>query len=153
MLRLYLNDMATEAPAVTHKFSHGRPLTKPSFVKANELEPGTRGHNLILKVGDVKTVLERKRPDGSTLAIAEALVGDSTASVLLTARNEQINVVKKGATLVLRNAKVEMFKGHMRLAVDKWGKVESAPTALDGDINLSENLSETEYELVRAEDE
>jgi len=135
-----------------HNYSHGKPLTKPKFIKCKDLEPGTRGHNLILKVGDVKTVLERKRPDLSTLSIAEATVGDATASILLTARNEQIAHVKKGATLILRNAKVEMFQGHMRLAVDKWGKLETAPTALAEDI-LSENLSDTEYELVRADRE
>jgi len=126
-------------------------LTKPKFIKAKDLEPGTRGHNLILKVGDVKTVLERKRPDQSTLSIAEATVGDATASILLTARNEQIPHVKKGATLILRNAKIEMFKGHMRLAVDKWGKLEPSPTPLAEDISTSENLSETEYELVRTD--
>jgi len=116
-----------------------------------DLEPGTRGHNILVKVGDVKTVLERKRPDQSTLSIAEATVGDATASILLTARNEQIAHVKKGATLVLRNAKIEMFKGHMRLAVDKWGKLEPSSTPLSEDISTSENLSETEYELVRTD--
>ena len=33
-------------------------------------------------------------------------VGDATASIILTARNEQISHIKEGATLVLRNAKV-----------------------------------------------
>jgi len=128
-------------------------LTKPKFIKAKDLEPGTRGHNLILKVGDVKSVLERKRPDQSTLSISEATVGDATASILLTARNEQIAHLKKGATLILRNAKVEMFKGHMRLAVDKWGKLETASTPLAEEISTTENLSETEFELVRADQE
>ncbi|KAG6778133.1 hypothetical protein POTOM_017983 [Populus tomentosa] len=31
-----------------------------------------------------------------------------------------------GATVILRNAKIDMFKGSMRLAVDKWGRVEVA---------------------------
>jgi len=136
---------------VGYNYSHGKLLTKPKFLKVKDLEPGTRGHNLIVKVGDVKTVLERKRPDQSTLSIAEATVGDATASILLTARNEQISHVKKGATLILRNSKIEMFKGHMRLAVDKWGKLETSPTPLTEDISTTENLSETEYELVRTD--
>jgi len=105
-----------------------------------------------VKVGDVKTVLERKRPDQSNLHIAEATVGDGTGAILLTARNDQVSHLKKGATVILRNAKIEMFKGHMRLAVDKWGKLETAPTPLQEDINTTENLSETEYELVRTEE-
>lgn len=51
------------------------------------MTPGTHGHNLYLKVGDMKQVLEKKRPDGSTLVIHEALVGDSTGCILLTLRN------------------------------------------------------------------
>jgi len=139
------------ATNVGHNYSHGKPLSKPKYIKVKDLEPGTRGHNILVKVGDVKTVLERKRPDQSTLSIAEATVGDATSSILLTARNEQILHVKKGATLVLRNAKIEMFKGHMRLAVDKWGKLEPSPTPLSEDISTTENLSETEYELVRTD--
>ena len=35
-------------------------------------------------------------------------------------------VLKPGAYVTLRNAKVEMFRGNMRLAVDKFGKIEPA---------------------------
>jgi len=147
--------MATQTQTtqnVGHNYSHGKPLSKPKFIKVKELEPGSRGLNVILKVGDVKTVLERKRPDQSNLHIAEAVVGDATGAILLTARNDQVSHLKKGATVTLRNAKIEMFKGHMRLAVDKWGKLETSSTQLQEDINTTENLSETEYELVRTEE-
>ncbi|RVW46781.1 Uncharacterized protein CK203_098747 [Vitis vinifera] len=36
----------------------------------------------------------------------------------------RIDMMKAGATVILRNAKIDMFKGSMRLAVDKWGRVE-----------------------------
>jgi replication factor A1 len=133
---------------VGHNYSHGRPLKKPVFVKVSDLQPETRGHNLIVKVGEVKMVLNRTRSDGTKLSIAEAKIGDSTGCILLTARNDQIDIVKPGATVIVRNSKVEMFKGHMRLGVDKWGLIEPAKEELKEDINTAENLSETEYELV-----
>lgn len=63
---------------------------KPVFVKANELKPGTKGHNLIVKVVSSTTVLDKKsfRNSGNT-RIAECLIGDDTASILFTARNDQ----------------------------------------------------------------
>jgi len=141
-----------KAMADSKKFSHGQPLRKPDFVRIADLKPGTKGHNLHLKVAEVNTVLERKRADGSVMKIAEALVGDSSGCILLTVRNEQIPVIRVGATVTLRNAKIEMFKGHMRLAVDRWGKIEAAAKALDEEVNKKENKSLVEYELVRSQD-
>ena len=51
----------------------------------------------------------------------------------------------------LRNAKIDMFKGSMRLAVDRWGRVE----VTDGSVltpKLDNNLSLVEYELVNVEE-
>ncbi|GJV71149.1 DUF936 domain-containing protein [Tanacetum coccineum] len=33
--------------------------------------------------------------------------------------------MKEGSTVIMRNAKIDMYKGSMRLAVDRWGRVES----------------------------
>ena len=40
-----------------------------------------------------------------------------------------VDLAVKGAYLVLRNAKIDMYRGSMRLAVDQWGKVEAAADA------------------------
>lgn len=37
-----------------------------------------------------------------------------------------VDVVEKGQYITLRNAKIDMYKGSMRLAVNQWGKVEAA---------------------------
>ncbi len=37
-----------------------------------------------------------------------------------------VDVVEKGQYITLRNAKIDMYKGSMRLAVNQWGKVEPA---------------------------
>lgn len=35
-----------------------------------------------------------------------------------------VEIVHEGEYLILRNAKIDMYKGSMRLAVNQWGKVE-----------------------------
>lgn len=95
-------------------------------------------------------------PKGAALKVSECLVGDSTGVIIFSARNEQgacrgpptdlahlssrsstnqrppsptvpaVDVAQKGAYVTLRNAKVDMYRGSMRLAVDQFGKVEAA---------------------------
>ncbi|XP_058752270.1 uncharacterized protein At4g28440-like [Vicia villosa] len=127
---------------------------KPVFVKADQLKPGTSGHTLTVKVvssSPVKTVPSRggrssviaSRPS----RIAECVVGDETAVIIFTARNEQVDLVNPGATIILRNAKIDMFKGSMRLAVDRWGRIEVTEPA-NFEVREDNNLSLVEYELV-----
>jgi replication factor A1 len=40
-----------------------------------------------------------------------------------------VDLCSEGAFLILRNAKIDMFKSSMRLSVDQWGKVEEATDA------------------------
>lgn len=63
-----------------------------------------------------------------------------------------VDLVKEGTTVILRNAKIDMFKGSMRLAVDKWGRVEVAEPA-DFTVKEDNNLSLIEYELVNVVEE
>jgi len=58
--------------------------------------------------------------------------------------------MKADATVILRNAKIDMFKSTMRLAVDKWGRIEvTEPAAFE--VKQDNNLSLVEYELVNME--
>jgi len=128
-------------------------LRKPVFITVEQLKPGTHGHNLVLKVVSCNVVVEKTRTDGTKIKIAEALVGDGTGCMTLTARNKQIDVVQPGHTIIARNAKIDMFKGFMRLAVDKWGKLESATEAAPFEVKTDNNLSTVEYELVTITEE
>ncbi|XP_042033466.1 uncharacterized protein At4g28440-like isoform X2 [Salvia splendens] len=87
-------------------------MRKPVFAKVDELRPGTNGHNLVVKVLSSKMVLQKGRPDGPQvhqMRIAECLVGDETGVILFTARNEQVETMKPETTVILRNAKINMF--------------------------------------------
>jgi replication factor A1 len=134
--------------------SSANSLRKPTFMTIEQLKPGSSGHNLIVKVISTNVVVEKHRPDGTKIRVAEALVGDHTGCITLTARNNQIDAVQPGNILVIRNSKIDMFGGFMRLAVDKWGKIaiydQPAPFTNVKDTN---NLSTVEYELVTVSDE
>ena len=58
-----------------------------------------------------------------------------------------VDLLKPDATVILRNAKIDMFKGSMRLAVDKWGRIEATEPA-SFTVKEDNNLSLVEYELV-----
>ncbi|KDP24090.1 hypothetical protein JCGZ_25747 [Jatropha curcas] len=129
---------------------------KPVFIKVEELKPGTTGHNLTVKVLNSKAVpVPKPRRAPMSLSqrpvrparISECLVGDETGSIVFTARNDQVDLMNPGATVILRNAKIDMFKGSMRLAVDKWGRIEVTEPA-SFVVQENNNLSLVEYELV-----
>ncbi|CAI9760181.1 unnamed protein product [Fraxinus pennsylvanica] len=130
-------------------------LRKPMFVKVESLKPGTNGHTLVVKVLNSNTVLNKKPrnsmssrgPQNQNTSIAECLVGDETGTILFTARNDQVDMMKPDNTVILRNAKIDMFKGSMRLAVDKWGRIEVTEPA-KFEVKEDNNLSLIEYELV-----
>ncbi|XP_052182881.1 uncharacterized protein At4g28440 [Diospyros lotus] len=137
-------------------------MRKPVFVKVEQLKPGTNGHTLTVKVLSSNTVSQKKGRNAQLLGhggasaaqtrIAECLVGDETAVILFTARNDQVDVMIPGTTVILRNAKIDMFKGSMRLAVDKWGRIEVTEPAKFA-VKEDNNLSLVEYELVNVVEE
>ncbi|KAK8512866.1 hypothetical protein V6N12_030277 [Hibiscus sabdariffa] len=137
------------------EMAESKTLRKPVFTKVDQLRPGTSGHTLTVKVVSTKMVLQKGRADGPQvrqMRIAECLVGDETGMIIFTARNDQVDLMKEGATLTFRNAKIDMFKGSMRLAVDKWGRIEVAEPA-SFSVKEDNNLSLIEYELVNVVEE
>ncbi|KVI01017.1 uncharacterized protein At4g28440-like [Cynara cardunculus var. scolymus] len=134
---------------------------KPVFLKVGELKPGTTGNTLAVKVLSSTTVLDKKSRNTSSFSgrsgaahthIAECLIGDETGTIVFTARNDQVDLMKPGTTVIIRNAKIDMFKGSMRLAVDKWGRIEVTEPATFT-VKEDNNLSLVEYELVNVVDE
>ncbi|KAL5059278.1 hypothetical protein RYX36_030882 [Vicia faba] len=94
------------------------------------MKPGTSGHTLIAKVLSSETVFqEGPRPSSSSSScgiirpslISECLISGETGSIIFTTRNDQVELMKAGNTVIIRNAKIDMFKGSIRLDVDKWG--------------------------------
>ena len=132
--------METPAPIV---------LKKPTFITMNELKPGSRV-TMHLLVDNINVTRERKRYEGTVNKSADCLVGDEFGSALLVAKDEQLNIVKAGAHITIRNAHANVVKEHMRIEVDRWAKVEVTANKADfaKSVNKGNNLSDIEYELV-----
>ena len=114
----------------------------------NDLQPGTRV-NMNLKVDSVTVTRERKRYEGTVNRSAECIVGDEMGCAVLIARDGQLDTVKEGACITIRNAHANVVKEHMRIEIDKWAKVEVDTKKSIKNIDKSNNLSDIEYELVQ----
>ena len=123
-------------------------LQKPTFITMKELQPGTRV-TMHLKVDSVKITRERRRYEGTVNKTAECIVGDEHGCAMMIAKDNQLDTVEEGAYITIRNAHANVVKEHMRIEIDRWAKVEKSK---DGpaikNINLSNRLSDIEYELV-----
>ena len=61
----------------------------------------------------------------------------------------QIDLVKKGDTLILRNATIQMSKSRMYVKIDQWGLIEKCKSERYNEtINTDNNISDVEWELV-----
>ena len=122
-------------------------LTKPTFINMGELQPGTRV-TMHLRVHSVRVIRQRQRYDGDSLnLVAECIVGDEHGCAKLMAYDRQLEVIKEGTIITIRNANANVVKEHMRIEIDKWAKVEPSKERI-GQVNTSKNLSDIEYELV-----
>ncbi|XP_027151605.1 uncharacterized protein At4g28440-like [Coffea eugenioides] len=124
---------------------------QPVFTKVEQLRPMANGLNLTVKVVNSKLIVQRGA-QARQMRLAECLVGDETGMIIFTARNDQVDLMKEGTTVILRNAKIDMFKGSLRLAVDKWGRVEVTEPA-DFSVKEDNNISLIEFELVNVVEE
>ena len=94
--------------------------------------------------------MEKKRYDGTLIRNAIAVVGDAFGSVNLHAKDEQLDIVREGTVIIVRNAHASVYKEHIRLEIDKWAKVEVSSEKVDS-VNTANNLSAVEYELVQVQ--
>lgn len=107
--------------------------------------PGQGGFNIVCKVVSIEVVAETKEA-----VVCEVTVGDETGCVILSAHKDQLKDVKVGSSIILRNAKITLFKKSLRLKVDMWGKIQnfeegrkvvSVPLSDEFTVNTSKNLS------------
>jgi len=114
-------------------------------VKVAELSPEAKNVNIVVKVIKIMEVKEvTDRVSGRTNRVAEAEVGDETGKVLLTLWNENIDKVKEGENIEIRNGYVGFFKGGMRLNVGRQGQLLHSDEEI-GEINEENNMSEKNF--------
>ncbi|MCQ5337461.1 MAG: single-stranded DNA-binding protein [Candidatus Methanomethylicia archaeon] len=114
------------------------------YKKIEELNPASRGVDLLVKVIEISPSKEVTTKDGKTHNVAEVLVGDETGCVLLSLWDESIEKVKVGQTLSIKNGYVSLFRGSIRLNVGRYGSMELASEDLQY-VNKENNISNRSY--------
>jgi len=116
-------------------------------VKIESLDPESRQVNVTVKVvskGEARETTSRR--DGSTHRVVDALVGDETGSVYLTLWDDNIDKVKEGDTVNVKNGYVSLFRGSMRLNIGRYGSMEPNSTPIEN-VNADNNLSNKEFPM------
>ena len=123
---------------------------QPVDVKIGELTPSSRAINVKAKVvskSEVRNIAAGR--DGAPHRVCDALIGDETGCVYLTLWDDNIEKVNEGDTVNIGNGYVTLFRGNMRLNVGRYGTLEIAEEAFEGEVNTENNLSDKVYEQQR----
>lgn len=136
------------------------PKVAATYRSVAELDPNSKGVNLRVRVQQPIVVeKERTLPGGKTRKEGYLVVGDEQAVVTFKVADQQLELpAAVGQPLLIRNASIAMEEGHMKLVVDRWGKVtadipEEELSQFPSHVNKGVDMSATEYELVVVKEE
>ena len=127
-----------------------RPRPQPVNVKVGELTPNSKAVNVTAKVvskGEVRSITSGR--DYSPHRVVDALVGDETGCIYLNLWDDNIDKVKEGETLNIKNGYVNLFRGSMRLNIGRYGSFEAVIESPIKEVNTQNNLSSKQYEQER----
>jgi hypothetical protein len=119
-------------------------LKKGKVFQIGRLNPDAAGFTIVAKVLDDCKEVETTK--GSK--VMECQVGDATGKITCSLKTDQAPTFTKDKVVVFRNAKILMVKGHMRLMVDKWGKIDVGDEDDKVESVGDKDVSATEFELV-----
>jgi len=123
---------------------------QPVDAKVGELNPSSRAVNVLAKVvskSEVRNVAAGR--DGEPHKVSDAMVGDETGCIYLTLWDDNIEKVKEGDTVNVKNGYINLFRGNMRLNIGRYGTLEMAEQAIAGEVNTQNNMSTQVYEQPR----
>lgn len=112
--------------------------------KIEDLNPASRGVDLLVKVLEISPAKEVSTRDGRKHNVAEVLVGDDSGCILMSLWDDNISKVKVGQTISIKNAYITLFKGSMRLNIGKYGSMEPSKEELT-EVNMENNISNRSY--------
>lgn len=121
------------------------PLKKPKSHVVGKIKPMSKGLNL-----EVQVIEAAQEVSGKKASFWEARCGDTTGSVVVSFTEAQKAMLSVGKVIMIRNASTKMINGHIRLTVDKWGKIEESSASVEAEKDPAKNVSALEYELARA---
>jgi len=120
-----------------------KPLTK-----VRDLTPNSKQVNVLAKVINVGEAKEVMGKFGDPRKVCEAVVGDDTATIILSLWNEQIGSIAKDETILVDNGYVSLVRGHMRLNVGRYGNLTKSTDPI-AEVNQTLDMSQQEFESER----
>jgi len=123
-------------------------MTDKPLTKVRDLTPNSKQVNVLAKVMNVGEPKEVMGKFGDPRKVCEAVVGDDTATIILSLWNEQIGAIQKDETILVDNGYVSLVRGHMRLNVGRYGNL-SKSTETIAEINQTLDMSQQEFESER----
>jgi replication factor A1 len=120
-----------------------KPLTK-----VRDLTPNSKQVNVLAKVINVGEAKEVMGKFGDPRKVCEAVVGDDTATIILSLWNEQIGSIAKDEVILVDNGYVSLVRGHMRLNVGRYGNLTKSTEAM-AEVNQTLDMSQQEFESER----
>lgn len=137
-----------DGPIWRTPMEHEEVAGEPVELKVKELTPETKSVNVTVKVvsiGEPEAVPAR---GGGVRHVTEAKVGDETASVIMSLWEKQGEGISEGIVLRIENGYVSLVRGHMRLNVGKYGRMNPSDTDI-AEVNTEENLSDADHATAR----
>ena len=119
-----------------------------TLTKVRDLTPSSKQVNVLAKVVTVGEAKEVMGKFGDARKVAEAIVGDDTATIILSLWNEQIGSIAKDEIVLIDNGYVSLVRGHMRLNVGRYGNLTKSTEAI-AEVNQTLDMSQQEFESER----
>ena len=120
-------------------------LKKPVFTKIRDIKPAGHCYHVYGKVIKA-TSSEITRASGDKVKIVEGVIADDTASAAFHFEGPNVDLVTTGATIAVRNGRSEVVDEHIRLEIDKFGKISKEDAGLVKSTNSTVDISAEAYQ-------
>ena len=120
-------------------------LRKPSFIKISEILPGAHCYHVYGKVVKA-THSELKRISGDLVKIVDGVIADESGSANFHFEGPNADLITQGIVVAVRNGRSEVVEEHIRLELDKFGKLTKEDSSLIKSTNEKNNISDVSYE-------
>merc|ERR1712228_620918 len=92
-----------------------------------------------------KKMSEITKFNGEVIRICDGVVGDDSAVANFRLVGENVDKIENGMVISIRNGRSEVVDEHIRLEVDKFGKVQEEKDVTVGSVKAEENISSYAY--------
>ena len=120
-------------------------LRKPTFSRIADIGPGGHCYHVYGKIVKA-THSEINRISGDKVKIVEGVIADESGSANFHFEGVNADIVTQGITVAIRNGRSEVVEEHIRLELDKFGKLTKEESSLVKSTNERSNISDTPYE-------